>query len=241
MISFLQSAGLLTVQTCETTSSVNTNIVIRNKEDPGPLDYRKLLEHFEVASSASVPPLSLFCSDTQQRRLVFRSKEPLMSPEECSAVLKIVDEYHTNNLSGVWGTVRQSSVKTTDVAVEDILPLRAWLLALMHSKLFPLLALAFPRLADSSNLLNPDGTSRLRVHDAFIVRYDAVRDKSLSLPEHCDTSSMSVIFALNEEDKGNEEGELLCQMVNECRLTDSIAVAMISIDLNCKMRQSNEK
>ena len=41
----------------------------------------------------------------------------------------------------------------------------------------------------------------MRVHDAFIVRYDAVNDQSLSLPEHCDTSSMSIIFALNEEDK----------------------------------------
>ena len=138
---------------------------------------------------------------------MFRSKVALMSPEECSAVLKIVDDYHTNTLHGVWGTVRQSSVKTTDVAVEDIAPLRPWLLDLMHSKIFPLLALAFPTLADSSTLISPDGTSRLRVHDAFIVRYDAVWDKSLSLPEHCDTSSMSVIFALNEEDKGGEEGE----------------------------------
>lgn len=141
---------------------------------------------------------------------MFRSKEALMSPKECSAVLKIVDDYHTQNLNGVWGTVRQSSVKTTDVAVEDIIPLRPWLLALMHSKIFPLLAVAFPKLADFSNLLNSDGTSRLKVHDAFIVRYDAEGDKSLSLPEHCDTSSMSVIFALNKEDKGEDSGEFCC-------------------------------
>jgi hypothetical protein len=49
--------------------------------------------------------------------------------------------------------------------------------------------------------------SRLRVHDAFIVRYDAENDKSLSLPEHCDTSSMSVILSLNEQDDGDDENE----------------------------------
>jgi hypothetical protein len=37
----------------------------------------------------------------------------------------------------------------------------------------------------------------MRVHDAFIVRYDA-QDKSLSLPEHSDTSSMSFTVALNQ-------------------------------------------
>lgn len=31
--------------------------------------------------------------------------------------------------------------------------------------------------------------SRIRIHDAFIVRYDAEKDMSLSLPEHCDTSA----------------------------------------------------
>lgn len=50
------------------------------------------------------------------------------------------------------------------------------------------------------------GQSRMRVHDAFIVRYDAERDKSLSLPEHCDTSSMSFTLALNSRANGDFEG-----------------------------------
>jgi len=37
----------------------------------------------------------------------------------------------------------------------------------------------------------------MRVHDAFIVRYDAENDKSYSLPEHSDTSAVSFTVALN--------------------------------------------
>ena len=54
-------------------------------------------------------------------------------------------------------------------------------------QLYPLLSTAFPVLADGSTLIDQKtGTSRMRVHDAFIVRYDAVNDQSLSLPEHCE-------------------------------------------------------
>lgn len=156
-----------------------------------------------------VHPLALFNEKTQQRKLIFRTNGiPLMSPLECSSVLNIVEEYHRNVLNGKWSTVRQSSVKTTDVAVEDIPILRPWLLALLHTKLYPLLSTAFPLLVDGTTLYDTvTNISRMRVHDAFIVRYDAIIDQSLSLPEHCDTSSMSIIFALNEEDKNDIEDQ----------------------------------
>jgi hypothetical protein len=127
-----------------------------------------------------------------------------MTSGECSAVLKIVRTHHEKHRDGVWGTVRHSSVKTTDVAVEDIISLRPWLLALLHTRIYPLLHTAFPVLADGSSLIDPNTTnSRIRVHDAFIVRYDAMNDKSTSLPEHCDTSTISIIFALNERDNSS--------------------------------------
>ena len=61
-----------------------------------------------------------------------------------------------------------------------------------------MLASAYPVLADGSTLVDTcTGAWRLRLHDAFIVRYDAEVDGSLSLPEHRDTSSMSFTVALN--------------------------------------------
>jgi hypothetical protein len=47
---------------------------------------------------------------------------------------------------------------------------------------------------------------RLRVHDAFIVRYDAEHDMSLSLPEHSDTSVISFTVALNQRGRDFQGG-----------------------------------
>lgn len=179
---------------------------VARKEDTGAENFNaeRDLESYCLPIGVTVPPLSLFSSLTQQRRLVFRTKEAIMTAGECSAVLEIVYKHHEKYQGGVWGTVRHSSVKTTDVAVEDIVELRPWLLALLHTRIYPLLHTAFPVLADGSSLIDPNTTnSRIRVHDAFIVRYDAINDKSTSLPEHCDTSAISIIFALNERDNGN--------------------------------------
>lgn len=64
-----------------------------------------------------------------------------------------------------------------------------------------MLASAYPVLADGSRLVDATtGSWRLRLHDAFIVRYDAEVDGSFSLPEHRDTSSMSFTVALNRRD-----------------------------------------
>jgi hypothetical protein len=161
-------------------------------------------------------------------------------------------------------------VKTTDVAVENVPGLQQWLLALLHTRLYPLIGVAFPVLADGSGMYeswepvaagdtdvasagattqregdtataSPRSQSqeqgqeqgqelplvslksllpveplpvpkpvskrcRIRVHDAFIVRYDADRDLSCSLPEHCDTSCVSVVLSLSSEAGGDYEG-----------------------------------
>lgn len=174
---------------------------------------------FESFNSISInePALSLFSSEYQKNRVVFRTKKQLLTKEECRNVINIVEEYHKEFHNGIWGTVRQSSVKTTDVAVEDIPVLRPWLLTLLHTKLYPIISAMFPILADGStinsyyknetnnNQKEAIVNSRMRVHDAFIVRYDSENPlcPSLSLPEHCDTSAVSVILALDSEKDGD--------------------------------------
>lgn len=156
------------------------------------------LDSFEVHSSHfnQTPALSLFNKSAQGKRVVFRSKSSLLTKEECDNVLEEVNQYIKVEKNDKWPTVRQSSVKTTDIAVEDIPKLSSWLLELLHSRLYPMVAAAFPILADGTSPSN-----RLRVHDAFIVRYDEC-DKSMSLPEHCDTSSMSFTVSLNSDFEG---------------------------------------
>ena len=153
------------------------------------------------------PALSLFHRNQSDLGIVFRTRVPLLTCLECRNIINYVNKYHQTHYNGIWGTVRQSNVKTTDVAVESIPLLRNWLITLLHSKIFPLLSMAFPVLSDGSVLFDPiTGDCRVRVHDAFIVRYDAEVDKSCLLPEHCDTSAMSVILSLNSEEEGEYTG-----------------------------------
>lgn len=63
-----------------------------------------------------------------------------------------------------------------------------------------------PALDEATQSPIPRIASRMRVHDAFIVRYDAENAQSLSLPEHCDTSAVSVVVALNSATDGDYSG-----------------------------------
>lgn len=70
----------------------------------------------------------------------------------------------------------------------------------MKRTLKPMLGACYPLLADGTSL--GTGGERVRIHDAFIVRYDSTVDGSLSLPEHCDTSAFSFTVALNDAFEG---------------------------------------
>lgn len=155
-------------------------------------------DSFEIPCDQEEPALGLFTADKQERKLVFRTKQPILTCDECAAVIEVVEDYVAQNRGGVWGSVRSASLPTTDVAVEDIPILRRWLRCLLATTLQPMLATCFPELADGSTM-GPHG-ERLRVHDAFIVRYDADKDMSTSLPEHSDTSAVSLTVALNDPD-----------------------------------------
>ena len=155
-----------------------------------------------VENRQQTPALALFREETQKNALVFRTRHPVLTADECKHVLKEVESFHNDYRDGKWGTVRHSSVKTTDVAVEDIPGLRPWLRDLLRTRLYPLVAAAYPQLADGSTTGHLG--SRMRVHDAFIVRYDAECDGSFSLPEHSDTSAVSFTVALNSQNDSDD-------------------------------------
>jgi len=48
---------------------------------------------FSIPDDLDEPALGLFDSQTQQRRLIFRSKEAVLTLEECNAVISTVEEY----------------------------------------------------------------------------------------------------------------------------------------------------
>ncbi|KAJ1454873.1 hypothetical protein M885DRAFT_497906 [Pelagophyceae sp. CCMP2097] len=117
---------------------------------------------------------------------IFRTQglQTVVPESECSKLVAFAEAHAL--LRGGWSTARHGAVPTTDVAVCDLEPdavalVNAWL----EKALFPLLARLF--CAD---------VAKLRIHDAFVVRYDALGGQS-ELPVHQDQATFSVTLALN--------------------------------------------
>ena len=111
---------------------------------------------------------------------------PFLTLEECAGWVARAEEAAAAR--GGWTTSRHYAVPTTDLPVHEIsslLPL--WNLFLARS-LGPFLHACFPEIVRH-------GGSNVRVHDAFVVRYDA--DAQRYLPAHVDQSEISVTLALN--------------------------------------------
>lgn len=53
--------------------------------------------------------------------------------------------------------MRDSSVHTTDVAVEEVPGLRVWLLSLLHSRIYPIIDCLFPLLGDNTTIADRTG------------------------------------------------------------------------------------
>jgi tetratricopeptide (TPR) repeat protein len=154
-----------------------------------------------VPETIHEPALSLFDPIEQKRAIAFTTRKPFMSKNECKAVLHEVDNYIQSKKNGTWSTVRRSQIPTTDCAVEDIPSLIPWLRKLLSTRIYPLIEVCFPLLADGTQTK----ADRIRVHDAFIVRYDSNLG-SISLPEHSDTSAVSVSLSLSSEEDGDYKG-----------------------------------
>lgn len=107
----------------------------------------------------------------------------LLSASSCASLVEDV-ERHLGQRGG-WTTTRHYSVPTTDVPIHTVPRILAWFNAALESDVFPLLARQFR--CDAACI---------RVIDAFVVKYDA--SKQRALPLHQDESQFSITLALND-------------------------------------------
>ena len=117
-------------------------------------------------------------SDLHERGAVFRSRGPLLDPDDCAWVIREVEAHCA--VHG-WTTDRHVQAPTTDVPVSQVPAIREWFDKALRTTLLPMLASRYPRLIP--------GADCLRVMDAFVVRYDA-REQA-SLPMHQDENTFS--------------------------------------------------
>jgi hypothetical protein len=112
------------------------------------------------------------------------SASRVLPPSACAAIIAEAEAHAAAR--GGWATARHYAVPTTDVALRSLDASRRIVLQALHAHVAPRAAAVYgvPMRA-------------LRVHDAFVVRYDAAAGQA-SLPLHADQSVLSLTLALND-------------------------------------------
>ena len=123
-----------------------------------------------------------------QGREVWLSAAPLLPAADCARIVELCEAHAA--ISGGWSTKRHTTVPTTDMEVRAVDEVRRLFNAACEHTLFPFLERAY---ASAPGLRAT--AARLRVSDAFVVRYDAKAQRSL--PTHQDDSHLSLTIALN--------------------------------------------
>jgi predicted 2-oxoglutarate/Fe(II)-dependent dioxygenase YbiX len=126
---------------------------------------------------------------------VWRTRTAMLSRAECAEWIALAEAAASKR--GGWTTARHYAVPTTDLPVHAVPELLPRWNAFRSAKLAPFLAAAAPDLVRN-------GGANVRVHDAFVVRYDASAQHHL--PMHRDQSSLSVTLALNDPGDDFEGG-----------------------------------
>ena len=133
------------------------------------------------------------------------------SPAACAAA--IAEAEAAAVAGGGWGSRRHVTVPTTDVPLAQLPGALAAFNAALRESIAPLAARTFPSLLRKLAAAAAAGGGEevgegagevvpmLRVHDAFLVRYDAAGGQA-SLPLHRDQGELSLTLALNEGFEG---------------------------------------
>lgn len=115
------------------------------------------------------------------------SAAQLISVADCAAAIAAAEAAATG---GGWTTQRHYAVPTTDVPVHTVPAVLAVFNKALQQRIAPFVSAAFPDVVPSPDML--------RIHDAFLVKYDATCDGTQRfLPVHEDESVISLTVALN--------------------------------------------
>ena len=127
------------------------------------------------------------------------TKDPIISLEECQHVIDAAEEYAASRGSGGWTTSRHYAVPTTDLPLYELKELHTWFYNLWDRTIRPVLREQF-KLTSGTSTTTGCQKRDVFLHDAFVVRYDSSRQRSL--PPHYDESTLSFIVTLNKDFKG---------------------------------------
>ena len=161
-------------------ASLNPSHEILQKQVQKDEAYYSSVTTSATSVSSNAADLKLF---TPSSALIVCTAEPILSPGSCSNLIKAAEKYAA--ASGGWTTTRHHAVPTTDLPVHMIPEALKSFNEAMQMRIVPCLSKHFE--VDST---------RIRVHDAFVVKYRA--GSQTHLPFHVDESIYSLTLALND-------------------------------------------
>lgn len=159
--------------------------------------YRETIKLFEpLAPDAPLHrhPVDSHVPGPDGGHLVHTSAEPLFSAAECQWIVEESEDWASR--AGGWTSKRHFNHPTTDIPLAELPLTRRFLNEIaLPERIYPLLGHAF-----EGQLPN---WRKLRVADAFVVKYDAAKGQTF-LAKHRDGSVVSFNVALNS--RGEYEG-----------------------------------
>ncbi len=137
-------------------------------------------------------------------KLCFLTKEncPILSRKQCEQIIQWAETAAQEREEG-WTTSRHYAVPTTDIPIHEIPPILEMFNTIFNQRLRPLLALQFGK-----DEVGKDGCD-IYIHDAFVVRYDARKQRHL--PLHRDQSTHSFTIALNDSSEYDGGGTYIAK------------------------------
>ena len=125
------------------------------------------------------------------------ASDRVVDPRACAKAITLAEAHAAKN--GGWTTARHFAVPTTDLPVHGAPQLLAWFNATLRDVIFPAVA----QVTGASAV-------KLRVIDAFCVRYDASAQRAL--PLHSDQSEYSITLPLNDTSEYEGGGTFFAEL-----------------------------
>ena len=133
---------------------------------------------------------------------------PILTRNECSQVIEWAESAAKKRKNG-WTTSRHYAVPTTDIPIHEVPIILEWFNSIFFHRLRPLLQVQF-----GVNEAGKGGCN-IHIHDAFVVRYDARKQRHL--PLHRDQSTHSFTIALNDKDEYDGGGTFVMKLKDSIR------------------------
>lgn len=188
------------IQECENHPEISTQVAKQRVYKTNECEESVAGINKEVIQTSNIGSIA-FVSHLDGECFTTSNQTPVLTKKECQDAINSAEQHASKGENGGWTTSRHYAVPTTDIPLHELTDLHPWFHQLWQKTIRPLLRRQFVLVSPPASLAGARNSYRdIFLHDVFLVRYDAARQRYL--PPHYDESTHSFIIALNDNFKG---------------------------------------